>query len=223
MIPVRGLLLSYLAIALHNPGARSDGTGLIGWGKTLYNPTCSFACRIVIGKQQLRCTPVELTGNYGTYHNPVATPPGCFVEDPAFLKTVALCIDTYCPLSDDPPAILIDDYWASHLGTGTLGDPKYVPVMSYDEALIAARADELRAATSTNSTVETGHDHVDAKSDSKMKSEMSILNVSSPLPMAAGGREPLNVTSFVDPEDWQMQYNYLSNFETNEAGHSTMT
>lgn len=217
MIPVRGLLLSYLAIALHTPGTRGDGTGLIGWGKTLYNPTCSFACRVVIGKQQLRCTPVESTGNYGTNHNPVATFPGCFVEDLAFLKTVALCIDTYCPLSDDPPATLIDDYWASHLGTGTLGNPQYVPVMSYDEALIAARADEFRAAFSTNSTVETSHDHVDAES------EMSIFNVSSPLPTAAGGRDPLNVTSFVDPKDWQMQYNYLSNFETNEAGHSTMT
>lgn len=223
MIPVRGLLLSCLVIALHTPAARADGTGLIGWGKTLYNPTCCFACRIVIGKQQLRCTPVESTGNYGTNHNPVATPPGCFVEDPAFLKTVALCINTYCPLSDCPPASVIDDYWASHLGTGTLGDPQYVPVMSYNEALIAARADEFRATFSTNSTVETSHDHVDAESDSDMESEMSLFNVSSPLPAAAGGRDPLNVTSFVDPKAWQMQYNYLSNFETNEAGHSTMT
>jgi hypothetical protein len=33
--------------------------------------------------------------NHGTAHSPVSTPPDCFVKDDAFLRTMALCIDTY--------------------------------------------------------------------------------------------------------------------------------
>src|SRR5690606_37382320 len=104
-----------LLLALCASSVQADGIGLIGWGKTMYNPTCTFACRNVVRKQQLECTPVESTENHGTSHNPVVTPPECFVKDPAFLKTMALCIDTYCPLSDDPSKDVIEDYWASHL------------------------------------------------------------------------------------------------------------
>ncbi|KAG7407151.1 Ferric/cupric reductase transmembrane component B [Fusarium oxysporum f. sp. rapae] len=214
-------------------GVQADGTGLIGWGKTMYNPTCSFACRQVIRKQQLSCTPTESTENHGTAHNPVTTPPDCFVEDHVFLKTMALCIDTYCPLAGNPSMSLIKDYWASHLGTGTIGKYDYIPVMSYEDALSAAREDESMASHNTNST--SGH-----KSGSHHKKRTALFprhgghdkssheglitfNVSSPLPVTAGGTEPLNETSFIGPEDWQLQYNYLYDFETNEAGHTTMT
>ncbi|SPO04648.1 related to FRE1 - ferric (and cupric) reductase [Cephalotrichum gorgonifer] len=234
MTPVRGTLASRLLIALYALGVQGDGTGLIGWGKTLYNPTCCFACRGVIKNQQLLCTPVDSTENHGTTHNPVTTPPDCFVQDPSFLKTMALCIDTYCALSDDPPMSLIEDYWVSHLGTGTLGDYQYVPAMPYHEALSAAREDESHAALNTNSTAgnETSHDHMNMRrlkarqhgsGASTEDLEINAFDVSSPLPMAAGGRAPLNVTSFVDPEAWQLQHNYMSDFETNEAGHSTMS
>jgi len=232
MIPA-GFLVPGLAFSLHARGVRGDGIGLIGWGKTLYNPTCCFACRGVISKQQLSCTPVDTTENHGTSHNPVSTPPSCFVQDPAFLKTMALCIDTYCPLTGNPSMSLIEDYWASHLGTGTLGNYKYVPVMSYHDALSEARADESDATLNTNSTEAsnaTTHNTMDMRilkarrhvSVIERESGLITFDVSSPLPMAAGARKPLNVTSFVDPEDWQMQYNYLSNFEMNESGHSTM-
>lgn len=234
MRPARGLYLSGLCLALYISGVHSDGTGLIGWGKTLYNPTCSFACRSVIRKQQLLCTPLSSSENHGTAHNPVSTPPSCFVQDPPFLKTMALCINTYCPLSGGPSTSLIEDYWASHLGTGTLGNYKYVPIMSYQDALAAAREDESHAASHMSSISKNGtsyehrdmtklkarqhHDDVE-----EMEDQMTIFNVSSPLPKAAGGSAPLNTTSFVSPKDWQMQYNYMSDFEINEAGHSTMS
>lgn len=221
-----------LLLALYASGVQGDGIGLIGWGKTMYHPTCTFACRSVIRKQQLDCTPVESTENHGTSHNPVATPPECFVKDPAFLKTMALCIDTYCPLSGDPPASLIEDYWASHLGTGTVGDYQFVPTISYEEALSAARKDESHASDNTNSTSgsETSHDHAHKMlkarqhdgSDDEEELDVVTFDVSSPLPITTGDSEPLNETSFVDPVEWQLQYNYLSDFETNESGHSTM-
>ncbi|OBR10851.1 Ferric-chelate reductase [Colletotrichum higginsianum IMI 349063] len=243
MAPASRLLATGLAVALYGIGAQADGTGLIGWGKTLYDPTCSFACRNVVRKQSLACTPVDSTANHGTAHNPVSTPPGCFVKDRVFLLTMALCIDTYCPLSENPPMAKLEDYWASHLGTGTLGNYKYVPVMTYHEALAAAREEEAMAAQHTNTTSSSGsgsgsgqehsthgrglpaarltarHDHGTAMDSGGM----AVFNVSSPLPKAAGGSKPLNTTSFVGPTEWQLQWNYMHDFEVNEAGHSTVT
>ncbi|KAK2006206.1 hypothetical protein LZ32DRAFT_611448 [Colletotrichum eremochloae] len=241
MTPASRLLASGLAVALYAVGVQADGTGLIGWGKTLYNPTCSFACRNVLRKQRLACTPVDSTANHGTAHNPVTTPPECFVQDGVFLLTMALCIDTYCPLSDNPSAAKLEDYWASHLGTGTLGNYDYAPAMSYQKALTAAREEEIKASHNTNSSSSGpgGQEHSNrqrqpamqymvprqhsAVMDSDVPEGLTIFNVSSPLPKAVGGSKPLNVTSFVGPIDWQLQWNYLHDFEVNEAGHSTVT
>ncbi|KAK1981819.1 ferric reductase like transmembrane component-domain-containing protein [Colletotrichum cereale] len=243
MAPTSRLFASALAVALYAAiGVQGDGTGLIGWGKTLYDPTCSFACRNVIRKQPLACTtPVDSTANHGTTHNPVSTPPDCFVNNHAFLLTMALCIDTYCPLSEKPSITKVEDYWASHLGTGTLGNYKYVPAMPYQEALAAAREEESKAAQNTNlsSAASTGQKHASdtrqaavrltarqhSHSDPLDGSDGLVLHdVSSPLPMAAGGsKKLLNVTSFISPTQWQLQWNYMHDFEVNEAGHSTVT
>jgi hypothetical protein len=206
------LASSFFILQLLSTGTLADGTGLIGFGKTLYDPTCTFACRNVIRKQKLACTPSSSTENHGTAHNPVSTPPKCFVEDPTFLKTMALCIDVFCTLSDKPTMELITDYWASHLGTGTLGDYQYRPIMSYPDALKGARMDEAKvngnATKSTPVTVPHG---------------LVSYQVSSPLGLTIGGSAALNQTRLVDPVQWQLQWNYLSDFETNERGHSMMT
>ncbi|CBY01294.1 similar to ferric reductase transmembrane component 4 [Plenodomus lingam JN3] len=201
-------------LLLHITLVKPDGTGLIGYGKNLYNPTCAFACRSVIRKQTLACTPAASTENHGTAHNPVSTPPECFVKDLDFLKTMALCIDVYCALSDKPTLHVIQDYWATHLGTGTLGNSEYVPVLSFADALAAARQDEdargFNNGTSNPPTV-------------SIPSGLKPPNISSPLVTTTGGSSALNETRFVSPIQWQLQYNYLSDFEINEKGHSTMT
>lgn len=237
MKPTRSSLLQLAALTgLHAVAVLGDGTGFIGFGKTLYHPTCAFACRNVIRKCPLACTPEDSTENHGTAHNPVATPPDCFVRDPAFLRTMALCIDTYCPISDSPSLALIEDYWASHLGTGTLGDYRWVPATSYPDALAAARADERDLAAAANSTSGEqdggghGHDHgshARRRRNRKLNKARQFMSeagpqVSSPLPVIKGGA-PLNATSFIAPRDWQKQYNGMLDFETNEAGHSTYT
>ena len=206
------LFSSLIALQLHTEGIKADGTGLIGYGKTLYNPTCSFACRNVIRKQTLACTPTDSSTNHGTAHNPVSTPAKCFVQDKTFLKTMALCIDVYCSLSDKPSKSLLEDYWASHLGTGTLGNYQFVPVMSYKEALAAAWEDEVKArANPANPTT------------AKVPAGLKPYKVSSPLALTTGGSGALNETRFVAPVQWQLQWNYMSDFEINEKGHSTMT
>ncbi|KAH9878301.1 hypothetical protein J1614_003518 [Plenodomus biglobosus] len=201
-------------LLLYTAHVQADGTGLIGYGKTLYNPTCTFACRSVIRKQTLACTPSASSDNHGTAHNPISTPPECFVKDLDFLKTMALCIDVYCALSDKPAANLIQDYWASHLGTGTLGNKKYVPILSYADALAAARDDEEAKGVNNGSSY---------KPTTSIPSGLVTYTVSSPLTITTGGSRALNETQFVAPVQWQLQYNYLSDFEINEKGHSTMT
>ncbi|KAK5659571.1 hypothetical protein OQA88_773 [Cercophora sp. LCS_1] len=217
-----------LAVALHAAGALADGTGFIGAGKTLYNPTCAFACRNVIRNCKLLCTPEDTgSANHGTAHNPVTTPPDCFVKDPAFLRTMAICIDTYCPLSNNPSIDLIEDYWASHLGTGTLGNYKYVPAISYHDALAAGRADEQKLASGSNTTEDHSQQEDHSSHGSKrlrvrqfMTEAGPIVNSSLPIIKA---RAPLNVTSFIAPADWQKQYFGMYDFETNENGHTAYT
>ncbi|OAL47017.1 ferric reductase-like protein transmembrane component 4 [Pyrenochaeta sp. DS3sAY3a] len=207
-------LALFTALSSHIPSTEADGTGLIGYGKTLYDPTCPFACRSVIRKQKLSCTPTDSTQNHGTAHNPVTTPPKCFIQDPTFLKTMALCIDTYCPLSDKPTLDLIHDYWAAHLGTGTIGNYNHIPSMTYEDALAAARDDESKALINANMTT---------PSPLKVLEGLITHTVSSPLGFTTGGSAALNSTKLVSPVQWQLQWNYLSDFEVNEKGHSTMT
>lgn len=214
------LVLQLLAASVH-----ADGTGLIGWGKTMYNPTCAFACRSVIRSNPLLCTPKDSTINYGTVHSPIYTPPECFTSDKAFLRTMAVCIGTYCGLSDHPSAGLIEDYWASHLATSTLGNYKWKPSVSYIEALAAGREDERVAAENSTEHNHHGkrgvlwqrHSHGVSAAD---EATFFTFNVSSPLPLAKK-KAPMNVTSFVDPVSWQKAYNGMRDFETNEKGHST--
>ncbi|KAK2767773.1 hypothetical protein FQN54_003932 [Arachnomyces sp. PD_36] len=211
---------------LHAAGVLGDGTGLIGLGKTMYNPTCAFACRNIVKDCKLLCTPEDSTVNHGTNHNPVSTPPDCFVKDAAFLKTMAICLDTYCPISNKPDLASLEDYWASHIGTGSLGSSQYVPALSYMDALAAARRDEERVRI--NSTVAENHsDHPDGTDHSDHVKKRQFMTESGPevtsvLPIIVSG-EPLNVTSFIAPMDWQMQYNGMLDFETNESGHTYYT
>ena len=223
-------------LTLYAAGTHADGVGLIGFGKTMYNPTCAFACRNVIKGCKLLCTPTDSDANHGTHHNPVATPPTCYVKDHAFLRTMAICLDTYCPLSDKPSVSLLENYWSEHLGTGTLGDLQYVPAMSYVEALAAAREDEKNGVNST--AANHGDDHSHHKrvllrtrhNDDDHAEHISVSgfmtpagpNVTSTLPTIKSGA-PLNTTSFITPADWQKSYNGMLDFEANENGHSTYT
>ncbi|KAL2133425.1 hypothetical protein VTI74DRAFT_2351 [Chaetomium olivicolor] len=219
LLPGAALVALYAAV-----GVLGDGTGLIGYGKTLYNPTCAFACRNVIKGCKLLCTPTDGSGgNHGTAHNPVSTPPDCFVKDEAFLRTMALCIDNYCTRSDNPSVSLIEDYWASHLGTGTLGNYAYVPAKSYQDALAAAREDERRALNGSGGIPDDIQHGGDPHTNHKRQFMTEAgPDVTSALPHIKAS-QTLNHTSFILPKDWQKQYNGMLDFEVNETGHSTYT
>ncbi|KAL8391925.1 hypothetical protein RB595_002218 [Gaeumannomyces hyphopodioides] len=239
--PARRSWLFFLLLAPSlPPPAAADGTGMIGWGKTMYDPPCAFACRNVVRNCRLLCTPPAGGRNYGSAHSPNWTPPECFTTDAAFLRTMALCIDNYCPSADAPSAAALDDYWASHLGVPTVGDYRWAPAVSYAEALRAARADEREAAArvgnSSNGTAGSGggggghgggHARLKARQGhsepaSGVGAGGNGTALSSALPRIKA-RQPLNVTSFIAHEDWLKLYNGAKLFETNEIGHSNST
>ncbi|EWC45685.1 hypothetical protein DRE_05246 [Drechslerella stenobrocha 248] len=203
----------------------ADGNGLIGWGKTMYDPTCAFACRGVISKCTLLCTPKDSTANHGSHHNPVSTPPECFTSDNAFMRTMALCISTYCPPNGAPPLSQIEDYWYSHLGTGSIGNYKYVPTISYTEALLAAREDEANGVMPPSNTTSGGDEHsghqmIRARHEGAPEAQVGTVSAHHTLPTIRA-KQPLNVTSVIAAKDWMLQYNGMRNFELNENGHST--
>ncbi|TLD23721.1 hypothetical protein PspLS_06922 [Pyricularia sp. CBS 133598] len=219
------------------PTTLADGIGLIGWGKHMYQPACAFACRNIVRACPLLCTPKPGGTNYGTVHSPNWTPPECFTTDEAFMTTMALCIDNYCPISDRPSLEIIEDYWASHLAVTTVGNYQWVPSMSLAEAVNSARWEEkaMRDAMEKNSTghaggssngggSHSGHSRLKARQHHGGPSESgnSTQRFTSPLPTIKA-RAPLNVTSFILWEDWQRAYNGATLFETNEVGHSNAT
>ncbi|KAK6534914.1 hypothetical protein TWF281_006214 [Arthrobotrys megalospora] len=212
--------LKALVAALFSHGVMADGYGLIGWGKTMYDPPCAFACRGVISKCTLLCTPTGGAVNHGSHHNPVSTPPECFTTDPAFMRTMALCINTYCPTNDAPALSKIEDYWYSHLGTGTVGNYKYVPIVSYTEALLAAKEDEHNGVQFPNSTSTSGGEHA---GHNMLRARVRRHQEGSSTLPTIKAKQPLNVTSLISASDWQLQYNGMVTFETNEKGHSTYT
>ncbi|OBR13251.1 Ferric reductase transmembrane component 4 [Colletotrichum higginsianum IMI 349063] len=230
MLSPNGVLLLGVLASLPLPAVLADGRGLIGWGKTMYHPPCAFACRGVIKGCPLLCTPTHGGSVHGSGHSTTTTPPECYTSDDAFLRTMALCLDTYCPLSDNAPRSLLEDYWAAHLATGTVGDYQWKPVVSYSEALVAARADEARVSeghgtNATDTNAHSGHGKVKARHDHGGGSDDSgtgTLGTHSALPTIKA-KQPLNVTSFIVEADWQKQYNGMTSFEINETGHATYT
>ncbi|KAF3154314.1 hypothetical protein TWF569_000293 [Orbilia oligospora] len=217
---LKGFPVKALVATLFSYGVVADGNGLIGWGITMYDPPCAFACRGVISKCTLLCTPKDGTVNHGTSHHPVSTPPDCFTTDVAFMRTMALCIDTYCPTNGAPSLSKIEDYWYGHLGTGTVGNYKWVPTMSYTEALLAAKEDERNGVKFPNTTTTSVDEH--AGHNMLRARVLRRYEDSSTLPIIKS-KQPLNVTSMISASDWKSQYNGMVTFETNENGHSTYT
>ncbi|KFA74524.1 hypothetical protein S40288_10124 [Stachybotrys chartarum IBT 40288] len=242
MVPTTSRLGQQLLFLLLAGRALADGTGLIGYGKTMYHPPCAFACRGVVRVSQLSCTPVEGGELHGPGHSMTPTPPECYVSDPAFLRTMALCIATHCPHGDGgmPPLSLLEDYWRHHLGTGTVGTPAYTPAMSYVEALREAEQDVLDAGGEVDvPSNETAHDDHAGMDHSRVKLRLRVrqheghgeeeeeeeeeeMEMENGLPTLTRG-DPLNSTHLVAMEDWQLQYNGMTSFEINETGHSTYT
>jgi hypothetical protein len=122
------LLISLLLVL---PLTQVSGTGLIGYGIEMYNPSCAYACRSIIAAAPLSCSDhsEHTTGHHGP-STPFSTSPECRANDVSFLTTLALCMNTTCE-ANTPPALL-EKYWA---GTAT-GDPAMLPMWSYGRTVV---------------------------------------------------------------------------------------
>ena len=125
-------LTGVLTIPLLIRQCLAQGTGLIGYSRTMYYPLCAAACRGAIGSAALSCSPHEHSNDSGGHHGG-PTPPECYATDLVFMQTLAYCIDTKCP--KDIQADVLERYWTLHEVNGARVklDPK--PSMSYGAAL----------------------------------------------------------------------------------------
>ncbi|TEB30520.1 hypothetical protein FA13DRAFT_1774686 [Coprinellus micaceus] len=147
------LVLLLLTLGLLSTPVAADGRGMLGLGKWLYKPFCAHACRGVIGSSKLTCDPkVAINGSTTSsstdshvhskrHTHEVLNTEECYLQDAAFLRTLALCIAERCPRDDDIGVSVIEDYWAGHVATGSVGNWDLVPLMSYQDALRYAHED----------------------------------------------------------------------------------
>src|SRR5512142_3372248 len=86
---IRSITLSLLLPAF----CHADGRGLIGYGRNMYYPLCAAVCRGCIETAPLVCTPHEMESGA---HMHGGTPHECHASDPAYLTTLAYCINQRC-------------------------------------------------------------------------------------------------------------------------------
>ncbi|KAL8733938.1 MAG: hypothetical protein Q9181_003389 [Wetmoreana brouardii] len=75
------------------------GHGLVGYGISMYNPQCAYACRDVLSTSMLNCSePMDMSGGMGMMDMGMGaeTSPECYATDDAFLSTLAYCMATHC-------------------------------------------------------------------------------------------------------------------------------
>ncbi|SMR55512.1 unnamed protein product [Zymoseptoria tritici ST99CH_1A5] len=103
------------------------GSGFIGYGITMYKPSCAFACRDAFVGYMLECSTdasphLSKRMSMGSMSGMVTTPE-CYATDDAFLQSMAYCISTHC---SDVPIWRLEKWWATRLtGRGAnLPQPK---------------------------------------------------------------------------------------------------
>ncbi|KAK4159057.1 ferric reductase like transmembrane component-domain-containing protein [Cladorrhinum sp. PSN259] len=112
-------------LALSSPAA-----ALIGYGITMYDPSCAFGCYDSISGYMLECS-VHEHGSTGAHSHGAGGPtsPECRSGDTPFLTTLAHCIKSTCDPST--PVWKIEKFWTQQ----ATGSKTVAPKWSYGEAL----------------------------------------------------------------------------------------
>lgn len=116
------ILLGYVSLPL--------SSALIGYGITMYNPSCAFACRAAIASAPLSCSEEGGHSGHMGHGGGAMTTPECRASDTPFLTTLAWCMQSTCA-QFNVEAWRLERYWRDK----ATGDPAEVPKWAYEQAL----------------------------------------------------------------------------------------
>ncbi|KAF1940309.1 ferric reductase-like protein transmembrane component 4 [Clathrospora elynae] len=127
------LLSASVVLAMDMGTATRPGHGLIGYGITVYQPPCAFACRDAISGATLNCSTImempEMDG-MDMGEEMAMTDPDCYATDDVFLQTLAYCVHSQCK---DIPIWQIEKFWIANVAGTLVVQPD--PKETYQEAL----------------------------------------------------------------------------------------
>ncbi|KEY67092.1 hypothetical protein S7711_07067 [Stachybotrys chartarum IBT 7711] len=125
-----GLLAAAVSSLLAAPATAQStgrpGHGLIGYGITMYQPACAFACRSSLPRSSIPCE-VHLHG-----HHSSSVSAECLADSDAFLMSAAWCIHERCP-EENVEVSAIERFWETDMVGRHLDQP--APKWSYQESL----------------------------------------------------------------------------------------
>ncbi|KAK4174683.1 ferric reductase like transmembrane component-domain-containing protein [Triangularia setosa] len=124
---MRGVLTAVGLAALALPG---PAQALIGYGITMYDPSCGFGCYDSVSGYMLECSVMD-HGPVGAHSHGAGGPtsPECRASDTYFLTTLAYCMNTTCDAST--PRWKLEKFWSEQ----ATGSKTVASKWSYAEAL----------------------------------------------------------------------------------------
>ncbi|KAH6889204.1 ferric reductase transmembrane component 4 [Thelonectria olida] len=128
------LLLAALAATLslaHNTNGR-PGHGLIGYGITMYDPPCAYACKSSV-PTVLDCPDADhdMAGHDMGGMDMSEPSPECLATNPPYLRSLAWCIHSHCP--QDTKVHKLEKWWVLNVAGRQTVQPE--PNVTYQEAL----------------------------------------------------------------------------------------
>ncbi|KAL8682102.1 MAG: hypothetical protein Q9186_001807 [Xanthomendoza sp. 1 TL-2023] len=131
------LVSAYLHLLLVSSMVSSGrhGHGLIGYGISMYNPLCAYACRDVLSSSTLNCSEHAhmhdgMVMKRMAMGSETVTSPACYAADDAFLNTLAYCISTHC---HHVPIWHLEKYWSMNVAGKQPDQPP--PKATYQKTL----------------------------------------------------------------------------------------
>ncbi|KAM5354215.1 hypothetical protein ACJ41O_000865 [Fusarium nematophilum] len=107
------------------------GHGLIGYGITMYDPPCAFACKSSV-PTTLECPMDEHHHGSSMSGHDMGPSPECLTTNEPYLHSLAWCIHTHC---EGVPLHKLERYWVMNVAGRQVVQPE--PKMSYQEAVRA--------------------------------------------------------------------------------------
>lgn len=125
---------------------------LIGMGKTVYTPSCAYACQAVIDSAKISCPGATAAAQYGSHyklnsdyrHQSKLIIPACRATSTDFLTTLAYCIHAACE-NRNIEMWKLEEYWAEE----STGNCDVKPKWTYGQSLENATASNKIAAPMT--------------------------------------------------------------------------